>query len=134
MKARNLMTDADWRSFFRVEGAYLLLWSVVERYASLAYGPRLRPEAKVERLSQDDLLVGDLRRRLAKVEAPSPVYDARYPDRPSSTDDPVRYLRSIRHNLTHKGKAAWRDDRILRIALAVLTPAFRSLLHRQTFP
>jgi len=32
-----------WRVFFRLQAAYLLLWSVVERYAALRYGPGLRP-------------------------------------------------------------------------------------------
>jgi hypothetical protein len=130
-KTRQLIGAAEWRSFFRTEAAYLLLWSVVERYASLAFSPRLRPEAKVDRLSGESEFVVDLRHRLIQTRPVSPVYDARDPGRPYGVDDPVSYLRAIRHNLTHRGKAAWRDDGILRTALAVLLPAFRNLLLRR---
>jgi hypothetical protein len=36
----------DWPRFFRLQMAYLLLWSAIERYSAFAHGPTLSPEAK----------------------------------------------------------------------------------------
>ena len=36
-------TPQLWQSFFRLQAAYLLLWSIVERYTALRFGPGLDP-------------------------------------------------------------------------------------------
>jgi len=40
--------DFDWPRFFRVQMTYLLLWTVTERFAALAYGPALKPMEKIK--------------------------------------------------------------------------------------
>jgi hypothetical protein len=42
--------------FFRFQGAYLLLWSVVERYAVFQFGPTGDPTRRAGRLDDDKAL------------------------------------------------------------------------------
>lgn len=39
----------DWRRFFALQMAYLLLWTIIERFAALRYGPSLEAGQKVQR-------------------------------------------------------------------------------------
>jgi hypothetical protein len=43
----------EWERLFRLQMAYLFLWTIIERYASLAYGPELGPDDKVAAFGQD---------------------------------------------------------------------------------
>jgi hypothetical protein len=46
-------TPELWSSFFRLQAAYLLLWSIIERYTALRFGPGLDPWARVKQLGED---------------------------------------------------------------------------------
>jgi hypothetical protein len=101
-----------WRSLMRVEAAYLLLWSVLERYATLRYGPALDPEERIVKLGRDPVFMN------CAAEAGVPeglvVRDTR-DLRPVRTgtdgEDVAKYLRQFRHNITHRGKAAYQEAR-----------------------
>jgi hypothetical protein len=43
-----------WKEFFQLQAAYLLLWSAVERYTALRFGPGLDPSDRIRRLDQED--------------------------------------------------------------------------------
>ncbi len=43
----------DWPRLFKLQMAYLFLWTVIERYTALAYGPALEPGEKVKYLGED---------------------------------------------------------------------------------
>lgn len=45
-------TPRLWRTFFRLQAAYLLLWSIVERYTALRFGPAVRPGDRVTLLGE----------------------------------------------------------------------------------
>lgn len=45
-----LSEDVEWSRFFKLQMAYLLLWSAIERFSAFAYGPALGPEEKIKRL------------------------------------------------------------------------------------
>jgi len=68
--------------------AYRLLWTVIERYASLCYGPTLKPMQKVLRLGQDPAFAEALRRTSVECRR---VFGARNPDQSVQLDpdDPV---------------------------------------------
>jgi hypothetical protein len=42
-----------WSSFFRLQAAYLLLWSISERYIALRFGPGLGPWVRVSSWARD---------------------------------------------------------------------------------
>jgi hypothetical protein len=113
----------DWPRLFRLQMAYLLLWTIIERYASLAYGPTLRPEEKIERFGQDPAFKRALK---GVVTRAGEVYDSQDPEIPPARLDPEHpvssayYYRRVRHNLTHRGKGAWKDGEINRKSLVEL--------------
>jgi hypothetical protein len=124
-----LLHSEAWRRFFNIQATYLLLWSIIERYASLAYGPGLTAREKADRLANDPLFAAALRHHLNNVSLDSVIYDAADPHTPIYLSaDPLRYMRQIRHNLIHRGKAASHDGERVRLALKVLAPAFRQFV------
>lgn len=112
----------DWRRMFRLQMAYLLLWSILERYASLCFGPTLDPEDKVGDLGGTQ----EFSKAFKSVEIGTrTVTDARNPGSELSLDprDSRRslvYYRQVRHNLVHRGKSAWNDGETLRRSLSEL--------------
>ncbi len=113
----------DWPRLFRLQMAYLFLWSIIERYAGLAYGPKLRPEKKVEKFGLDPAFARAL--RVVKIRAIEEVCDARNPENCAllDVDDPASsldYYRYVRHNVTHRGKGAWNDGERVRHSLCEL--------------
>lgn len=129
----------DWPRFFTQQAAYLLLWSCVERFAALAYGPALGPEEKVRRLEADSEFEGLLRSGKQKLEIDHKeiqldhgVVDSRDPtSRYRFETRPLQYLRQVRNNLSHRGKSAWREAVLVEQSLFVLNGAFRDLIRRR---
>jgi hypothetical protein len=113
----------EWVRLFRLHMAYLFVWTVIERYATLAYGPALRPNQKARALGDDPLFgeilaaTTDRSDRLFSSEEP-----AGHPYR-LDTSNPQRsamYYFQVRNNLTHRGKGAWQDAERVRKSLLEL--------------
>ncbi|WP_433493646.1 hypothetical protein ACQP26_19785 [Micromonospora sp. CA-248089] len=120
-----------WRQFFRLQASYLLLWSAVERYTALRYGPALDPWDRVCRLDNDLAFQDAL--RTVNAESGS-VVDSRDPTtkvtlRPDFTGG-ARYYYQVRSNLSHRGKGAFRDARLVLKACVELHDAMLVLLAR----
>ncbi len=122
-------TPELWQSFFRLQAAYLLLWSIVERYTALRFGPGLRPMARVRRLQQDK----SFREALVRVGAkPGEVVDSRDPEvRYQLTDRPAEYYYNVRSNLSHRGKSAFRDVQLVFKAVTELQKIMGILVDEQ---
>jgi len=118
----------EWQRFFSLQMAYLLLWSAIERYCSLAYGSDLAPEKKVGRLAKDDLV----RESLRLIERRDEVHDVRDPNvvwrLGTSPYDSLNYYRQVRNNLSHRGKGAWYDAEKVRLSLAEMTAVMETLI------
>lgn len=122
----------DWnlKSLFRLQMAYLLLWSAIERYVSLRYHLGDKVTDKVGRLAHESPFAKSL---LQHVKVSRNVYRA---DRPgekevlvrNSPDRAVRYYYQVRSNITHRGKGVVRDYDLLEKSLAELLPIFRKVL------
>jgi hypothetical protein len=121
-----------WRVSFRLQAAYLLLWSVVERYTALRHGPGLDPAERITQLGTEDAF------RTAAIDVGavgSQVYDTRNPadkvviraDGSGAGD----YFYRVRSNLSHRGKSAVRDGQLVFNALVQLHDAMRVLLAQQ---
>ena len=118
------------KPLFRLQMAYLLLWSSIERYVSLRYHLGDRVAEKVRQLAHEPAFALSLQRRVQNVRE---VYRA---DRPAEKEvlDPqvperaVRYYYQVRSNITHRGKAVVRDYERVHDSLAELLPIFRDVL------
>ncbi|MEU5931106.1 hypothetical protein [Micromonospora sp. NPDC047187] len=124
-----------WRQHFRLQASYLLLWSAVERYTALRYGPALDPWPRVCRLDSDLAFQDALRTVNAE---PGSVVDSRDPsDKVTFKQDftgAARYYYQVRSNVSHRGKGAFRDARLVLKAVVELHDALVVLLSRYVSP
>jgi hypothetical protein len=120
----------DLKPLFRLEMAYLLLWSSIERYASLRYHLGSRAFEKVKRVASEPAFQNALRDHVSEKRfvqrADDPTKRCKL-DR----DDPAKsiaYYYQLRSNLVHRGKAATNDHQRLVSSLDELLPIFRATL------
>ncbi|HSH80018.1 MAG TPA: hypothetical protein VLA19_15950 [Herpetosiphonaceae bacterium] len=99
---RSAPPDAfEWERLFRLQMAYLLLWSSIERYCSLCFGANLDPMAKVSRLGEGSIFGTYLRQVVSRTHR---VYDSRDPSDHTTLDPqkPIpsaKYYYMVRSNL-----------------------------------
>ena len=119
-----------WARFYGLQSAYLLLWSAVERFTALAYGPA---QPAIERTWR----LGDDPRFRECVVAAGVAPSAKAPD----SRDPTRARRiredgpgamfswdAARHTVAHPGRTAFADGVLLRRSLIDLHDTFRLIL------
>lgn len=121
-----------WRQFFRLQATYLLLWSIVERYTALRFGPALDPGERVGLLGEDASFLAAV---VGSGAQPDVVVDSRNPDkklplRPDGSGA-AKYFYQVRSNLSHRGKGAFQDSRLVLKALVELHDTMRLLLAQQ---
>jgi hypothetical protein len=125
-------SDFDWnlKPLFRLQMAYLLLWSSIERYVSLRYHLGDKVTEKIGKLAHEAAFADSVRQH---VKGKREVYRADRPGErevldPKSPDRAVRYYYQVRSNITHRGKGVVRDYELLKKSLAELLPIFREVL------
>ncbi len=125
----------DWARFFQLQMAYLLLWTILERYTSLAYGPQLKPYERRHRLAESVAY----KKAFGYVTVRDHVlYDSRYPDRcqalaPTDSSSSLDYYYLIRCNLSHRGKGAFKDGEAVRLSLSELLAITDRVLDETVF-
>lgn len=120
----------DLKPLFRLQMAYLLLWSAIERYASLRYHFGNKVEKKVKHLAHEPAFRAGLeqfvseRREVYRADSPT----EREVLNPQSPEEALRYYYQIRCNIIHRGKGVIRDhERVLK-SLDELLSIFRGVL------
>jgi hypothetical protein len=103
----------DVSKFFATQMAYLFLWSIIERFMALRYGPHLEAGIKIKKFGADPTWQSAIKRLSPTAIAPiaTPVVDSRTPTRTFSLDvkkplGTLQFFYQFRCNLTHRGKAA----------------------------
>ena len=124
--------EFEWnlKPLFRLQMAYLLLWSAIERYVSLRYGLSNNIMEKIGKLANEPAFATSLRHH---VKEERNVFRADSPSKKKSlnANSPqcsVDYYYQVRCNITHRGKAAVRDYELLKQSLTELLPIFRDVL------
>ena len=96
-----------WEKFFRSQMAYLLLWSIVERMATLCIGTNVNPNKRVNMLhslkGMDALIEKHVKRRDWVSESRNPNKTIELNSKNPSLS--FRYYYQVRSNLSHRGKA-----------------------------
>jgi hypothetical protein len=126
----NASDDGSLRPFFRLQMAYLLLWTAIERYVSLRYSLGEDVVRKVELLADETAFREALHetvqgtRKVFSAKAPEDkfVLDARNPK------GSVKYYYQVRSNITHRGKGVNREFEMVKLSLQELLPIFRRVL------
>lgn len=123
-------TGSLYTPLFRLQMAYLLLWSSMEHYISLRYCLSDKATEKIWRLADEEAFARGL---LKHVTRRDDVYRA---DRPRGKEvldansplKSLRYYYQLRSNITHRGKRALRDCERLRSSLEELLAIFQDVL------
>lgn len=120
----------DLKPLFRLQMAYLLLWSSIERYVSLRYHLGDKATAKVNQLASEPAFAIGLSQYVTESRE---LYRADDPDKKVRLDpqDPKKsltYYYQVRSNLTHRGKGVGRDHDLLEKSLKELLAIFRGVL------
>lgn len=128
----NQAPTEDLKSMFRLQMAYLLLWSAMERYLSLRYHLGNEVNQKLKSLASEPAFVEALRetgavsREIHRTDKPKD----RYKLDPSNATKSLEYYYQVRSNITHRGKGVSGDHERVRMSLAELLPIFRKVLQR----
>lgn len=124
----------DWKRAFHIQMAYLLLWSVLERYSALAIGPAVNPNKRISDLGRLEPVLNAVKLLDSSVRR---VFDSRKPnDKPYILDvrekpeKAMSYYYAIRSNLSHRGKGAWRDAETVRQSLNELLAVMTAVLKK----
>jgi hypothetical protein len=126
----NKRFEWDLKPLFKLQMAYLLLWSAIERYVSLRYHLGDKVIEKVNKLSREASFREGLRshvtdkRELYRADRPGEkvVLDSESPEKA------LEYYYQIRSNIIHRGKAVVRDHDRISHSLAELVKIFRGVL------
>ena len=118
--------------FFGVSSAYMLLWTIIERFCTLKYG-NLRPTEKLKRLSEEPGLRNSLISVRNQEDRPIVRSDSTGTKLSASQDgsNPLKtlnYYYGIRSNMVHRGKDAITDIGLIRSALYNVKKHFLHIL------
>ncbi|GAB3328539.1 gamma-glutamylcyclotransferase family protein [Micromonospora halotolerans] len=122
--------EGFWEAFLPIQGLYLTLCTVLERYTALVFGPRLEPGKRLSRLQAESATMA----AVAEVNPPSiEVRDSRDPRErecaPGRSSFDAWY--QVRSNLSHRGKAAFTDFVLVERSIVGLHDTLRHLLASQ---
>lgn len=123
----------DLKPLFRLEMAYLLLWTSIERYTALRYSLGAKPSDRVKRIGGDPAFMRALQEFAKPTNPPRRVYRTDHPKQKEtlSLNDPskaILYYYQVRSNLVHRGKAVYDDYETLSLSLRELLSIFRCVL------
>lgn len=124
--------SVDWNRAFHIQMAYLLLWSVLERFSALAIGPAVNPNKRISELGR----LGPVLDAVKSLDSPvRKVFDSRKPnakpyvlDVREKPEKAMDYYYAIRSNLSHRGKGAWSDAETVRKSLNELLQIITAVL------
>lgn len=124
--------DFDWEfmALLRLQMAYMLLWSAIERYAGLKYHLGKRSNEKVYKIAGEKCFADALKKIVQnKREVFSATDLAKYTLDPSDPEKSIRYYYQVRSNAIHRGKAVTRDFETVKSSLEELLVIFKELLN-----
>lgn len=120
----------DNKHFFRLQMAYMLLWTSIERYASLKYGLGKDVNEKIQEISNELIFKTSLKKHVK--DAPRFVHSAlnlkKYTLDPNDPNNSINYYYQVRSNSVHRGKAFVKDFDIIESSLKELLAIFKDML------
>lgn len=127
--------ECDLKPLFRLEMAYLLLWSAIERFASFSYNLGSNPWQKVKQFANEPAFVEALAKEVSEVRH---LFRADQAGRRvelirTNPKKSIEYYYQVRSNITHRGKGVRADHQHLQSSTGELLAIFRAVLE-DTFP
>ena len=130
--------DDDFKSYFELQMAYLLLWTVIERYVTLRYGfgensyherKRMAVEEEAFREGLEEVLKDRDGALIRKTHKPEETRELSAID----PEESIHYYYQVRNNVAHRGKSLGQDIRILRKSLLELYTIFNNYVLPEAF-
>ncbi len=122
--------DWDFRALLRLQMAYMLLWTAIERYAGLKYHLGDRATQKVYQIANEECFAHALKK---VVKSQRQVFNTlnleKYTLDPHSPEKAIRYYYQVRSNTIHRGKVVTRDFDTMKSSLEELLFIFKELLN-----
>jgi hypothetical protein len=119
----------DFRPLFRLQMAYMLLWTSLERYASFKYHLGKKVAEKVYQIAEEKVFADSLKNFVKEEREVYSTADLeKYRLDPNDPEKSIRYYYQVRSNTVHRGKAVTKDFHILKSSLEELLPIFKELL------
>ena len=119
----------NFKTIFRLQMAYSLLWSALERYAGLRYHLGTKVTEKVYQIAEEEVFAKSLKRHVKDRREVYSTSDLTKcildPDEPRKS---IKYYYQVRSNAVHRGKAVARDFYILKYSLEELIGIFKDML------
>jgi hypothetical protein len=109
-------SEKEYFPFFKSSSAYMLLWTIIERFCTLKYG-NISPTQKLKFLTNDTII--NWEESLLRIERKDKIYrsdkinEVLTLDRHKGAKRNMEYYYGIRSNMVHRGKEVFSDtDRI----------------------
>jgi hypothetical protein len=123
----------NFRALLRLQMAYTLLWSAIERYAGLKYHLGKKATEKVNQIAGEKCFADALKNTVRNKRTVYSTTDLKkYTLDPSNPKKSIDYYYQVRSNAVHRGKAVIADFRTLKSSLEELLVIFKELL-RESF-
>lgn len=120
----------------RLQMAYLMLWTSIERFATLKYNLKKEPHAKIMNIAKEEIYIKSLIKHVKepKQERDNRVVSAadlstQYHLNPNNPQKSLEYYYQIRSNVVHKGKALFSDYRLIKESLGQLSAIFEDMIN-----
>jgi len=127
----NSSFDSEFRALLRLQMAYALLWSAIERYAGLKYHLGKRANEKVYQIATEKSFIDSLKKNVHRRREVFSATDlTKYTLDPDEPDKSIRYYYQVRSNAIHRGKAVTRDFDTIKTSLEELLSIFKEMLNR----
>jgi len=123
--------DLEFRALLRLQMAYSLLWSAIERYAGLKYHLGKNSTEKVNKIASEKCFA-DALRKFVKIERQvfSTTDLKEYTLDPNDPKKSIQYYYQVRCNAIHRGKAMGRDFDTIKSSVEELLAIFKELLQK----
>lgn len=119
----------DYRSLFKLQMAYMLLWTAMERYAGLRYHLGEKVNKKVEQIANEPSFADALKKYVKQErEIYSAVDLKRHRLDPEDPQKSIKYYYQVRSNVVHRGKSVVKDFDTIKSSLAELSAIFKDVL------
>ncbi|MGC9342793.1 MAG: hypothetical protein ACP5E3_08840, partial [Bacteroidales bacterium] len=121
--------NKDVKPLFRLQMAYILLWSALERYAGLKYHLGEKVIHKIHKIAEEKSFIASLKKNVKKKrDIYSTTNLKKYTLDPNNPKKSIDYYYQVRSNTVHRGKAVYRDFDRIRTSLEELLEIFKDIL------
>lgn len=121
----------EYEEFFSAQAAYMLLWTIIERFCSIKYG-NISPNEKLKKLSNDNEIDWTfLKIIISRIDSivRSDQKDNKIKLNPStSVKNILNYYYGLRSNVVHRGKDVFVDIERIRLAFRELVEITEELI------